>query len=714
MLLVCLVLLAAWAGAGSVRSSAAARGMTVVVTPSTVPPNVTSSLLVRVLDAQGNAVPGAVLRVGGARVSGSLVLRGASLTLSVAPTSTAAITIVASRSGFAQAEARVQVEQPRAPAAVAALRTALGIQPQGVSVFRTARLNDPLFFHWRARTSATQRGSLRFADGSVLDMDVNTEVLIKDPARTYLTTGQVFLQVVSGGQAHEIETGTAVAASEGSRYLVRIAGGTTLVRVYSGRVSLRTNRGAVSLGPQEQSSYSAGTAPSAPLSAPAQLPGWIQGLPSAAGATLPSFLYLLRQGGRDLVIFSIDTHRIQRDVPLPVAGHTVVLGNGGGDLFVTTATGVLDVPVPAGNPRTVIAGIQPTALAALPQGQLALTTADGSVLVVDARTGRALRTLSLGYAPTGIAVTPDGARAIVSGVGEVSLLDLAHGTVLTTREVPGVTGQPSISADGTLAFVPLPRQGTLLELSSAARGPLWQLRMQTTGGPFSRLPAALALADGRLLVADGAHQSLIVVDPASQRITASYALGAPPLALTWAPDGKVAVVLGGASSSVAIVDPYDGYVLDRVGLAGLVGTIAAQEAAPSGAPAPVVPSYGVAIGSSVPSVEAIQVAPVAPNATPAASNTATPTAIILPSPSATAVPYTVLPSTPEATATPSETATVILTFTPRPTDTPVPPTDTPVPPTNTPIPSTRTPQPPTNTPIPPTATPMPDPTLPPR
>ncbi len=42
-----------------------------------------------------------------------------------------------------------------------------------------------------------------------------------------------------------------------------------------------------------------------------------------------------------------------------------------------------------------------------------------------------------------------------------------------------------------------------------------------------------------------------------------------------------------------------------------------------------------------------------------------------------------------------------------PTETPIPPTNTPVPPTDTPIPPTNTPVPPTNTPVPPTDTPVP-------
>ena len=75
----------------------------------------------------------------------------------------------------------------------------------------------------------------------MLDLDYNSEVLIKSPTRIYLTSGQVFLQVVAGGQSHDVVAGMAVAASLGTRYMVSLVGGTPSVTVEFGRASLLVN-----------------------------------------------------------------------------------------------------------------------------------------------------------------------------------------------------------------------------------------------------------------------------------------------------------------------------------------------------------------------------------------------------------------------------------------------------------------------------------------
>jgi PKD repeat protein len=89
------------------------------------------------------------------------------------------------------------------------------------------------------------------------------------------------------------------------------------------------------------------------------------------------------------------------------------------------------------------------------------------------------------------------------------------------------------------------------------------------------------------------------------------------------------------------------------------------------------------------------------------TDTPVPSATPVP-PSATPIPPTDTPIPPTATPIPPTNTPIPPTNTPiPPTNTPIPPTNTPIPPTNTPIPPTNTPIPPTNTPIPPTNTPIP-------
>lgn len=627
VLIACLLLLTAWAGQGEAAPGRAPRGLTVVVNPSSVPLRLASTLTVRVIDSSGAAVPGVALRVSSARARGDLVTRGVPLALQVTPNGKDPITIFASAPGFAAAQVSVPVVQPRFPAQIAAVRSQVGVEPVGMGAYSNGRLQDSLYFQWRARTTATQRGSLRFADGSMLDMDTNTQVLVRNPARTYLETGQIFLQIVAGGQGHDVETpGGAVAASEGTQYLVRAAGGKTTLTVYSGRLSVRSSAGAVSLGIDQRSTLSAGAPPSAPVAVPPALPAWIKGLPTPPNVGLPTFLFVLRQGGRALTIYVIDRHVTTRDLVLPALARSVTLGSDGQDAYLSTTTGMLDVPLPLGQPRRFAPGVQAAAVVALPQHQLAVATAAGAVAVLDTRTGVVIRSVPLGYVPTGIAASPDGSTAVVAGIGEVSLVDLLRGQVLTTREVPGATGQPAFSADGALGYVPLQGRGSLLELSVAARGPIAQVPIEPVVGGVAglgQLPAALALADGRVFVADDARNALVAVDPIAGRILATYPLGGPPVALALAPDSRVAAVIGG--TGVVVVDPYDGYLIDRVGFDGLVASLALKPR-PLGGSMPLgAIGLDAAIGSSVPEVESIQLAPPAATPTATVTPTATPT-----------------------------------------------------------------------------------------
>src|SRR5208282_5986591 len=129
----------------------------------------------------------------------------------------------------------------------------------------------------------------------------------------------------------------------------------------------------------------------------------------------------------------------------------------------------------------------------------------------------------------------------------------------------------------------LSAQGSLLELSVAARGPIGQVRIEPAAA--GQLPAALAVADGRVFVADDVRHAVVAVDPLAGRILATYPVGGTPTALALAPDNRVAAVLAGAHGGVAIVDPYDGTVIDHVALPGLAATIAVKpQPAPSALP----------------------------------------------------------------------------------------------------------------------------------
>ena len=269
-LFLCLALVASVVlryGAHTPVQATALKGMTLLVSPNVLAASGRTPVVVRLVDANGAPVMGAQFTVAGASAIGgnARIMGRGPLRLSLIPIRTQ-ITLAASRVGYQPVAVRLGRGSQPSPARVSATQPTFSLVPAASAVALAAHLRDALFFQWRARTNGSQRGALTFADSSVLALDRNTEVLLRSPSRTYLQTGQVLLQVVAGGQAHDVETGNAVAASLGTTYLVRVANGTTTITVISGLVVVhnagtRRDRGAESTDyrSREHRAYRAGS-----------------------------------------------------------------------------------------------------------------------------------------------------------------------------------------------------------------------------------------------------------------------------------------------------------------------------------------------------------------------------------------------------------------------------------------------------------------------
>jgi hypothetical protein len=686
--LVLIILVAAWHGAtwparstvsAAVSANASRHGITLAVSPASIPPGVTSQITISVKDSFGKPLVGAVISFAGARkVVGNRTMGTRPLVLRIMPNGMQPVTITVRHVGYATIRAQMKVAVPPVPALVSALRPSLRVIARGVMLSRPASLHEALEFQWRAVAGPTDRGSLMFADGSVLDLDHNTSVLIKSASRTFLQTGQVFLQVVSGGQSHDIETGSAIAASLGTRYMVRNVQGKTTVTVLSGRVTLVNGGKSVSIGADQQSSVQGHLAPSAParINAPA-LVAWASSLPVVPDAGLAHVAYVLLDQGNTLATFSIDTQQVVRRDQLPVPGVRMVVGQENDTLSIATGQGIVVVPLHGGKIRMLDAGINAADVAALPNHRLAVADAgSNSVVVLDVNTGAPVSSITLGYTPSDIAASTDGRTAVVVGTGEVSLVDLAHGSLLTTRDVTGQVGQPAIGRDGSLAYALLSQTGQLIVLSLAARGIIGTVSLKA-GSTSASVPVANAAAsgssvvglDGRIYVLDPFTSAVDVLDPTTNTIVARYMLPAQPLSMALTQDGKLMLVTANPSG-VLIVDPTGGNVLTQASIAGVSGPqalpppMSVNPAGGPGAGTPA-PSVNTIVVSSVPTVETVQTQPqqFQATSTPAATAAITSTATI--TPTVTVTPTATITST--VTVTPTATITSTVTVTPTAT-----------------------------------------------
>jgi len=80
----------------------------------------------------------------------------------------------------------------------------LGVQPPHQKL-RKGKMKDPLFNSYLLRTRAHQRASIRFRDGSILNMNQQTDALLRSSHMTQVGRGEVDEIVTSGAHGGVVQ-----------------------------------------------------------------------------------------------------------------------------------------------------------------------------------------------------------------------------------------------------------------------------------------------------------------------------------------------------------------------------------------------------------------------------------------------------------------------------------------------------------------------------
>ena len=276
------------AASAAFHLAAAPRGaLRISVEPSRI--NVGRDAVLRISVTSGNGMPVvAQVSIIGA---GNPVLRRASraaLSLTVHATALGLATVQAIARGYPPALRQIPIVAGP-PASVAAIMRGMSILIPHAKP-RAGSVGTDLFQDYHALTARAQLASLALRDGTLVDLNSNTDVLIKDPLHTQLNRGELFLEVVHGSTSHQVQAGTAVAATKGTRLDVRYAPGsrTAVVTVIEGRV-LVTNHGKSTLvGAGQQTIIVGNRPPSAPKPVDVRtVVGWVKALPNSSPTTVP-------------------------------------------------------------------------------------------------------------------------------------------------------------------------------------------------------------------------------------------------------------------------------------------------------------------------------------------------------------------------------------------------------------------------------------------
>jgi hypothetical protein len=278
----------------AIARRAAPHALRVQVRPGQIKVGRDVALAITVNDAKGKGLTGALVAVNGAGAPRIGTTHKGSVSLMVHAMGLGKATLLATYKGYAPITLKLPIV-PGSPATVAAITGGVKIlapkqKPVG------GKVGADLFAQYDAVTAARQFASLGLRDGTLVDLNAGTDVRIQDPLHTRLNQGEVFLEVVHGAASHQIQVGSAVAATKGTRLDVRYnrASHVSTVIVVEGRVQVQNKGKAVLVGAGQQTTVAGTAPPSRPVRVDlASRLSWLHNLPnSTSSGVVPPVLNL--------------------------------------------------------------------------------------------------------------------------------------------------------------------------------------------------------------------------------------------------------------------------------------------------------------------------------------------------------------------------------------------------------------------------------------
>jgi hypothetical protein len=137
-----------------------------------------------------------------------------------------------------------------------------------------------LFSQYGLGTGAGQKASIGFVEGTVLQMNQLTELVLTSPHVTTVQRGEV-QQFVKPGSNHRVQTAVAIASAVGTIFDVRVfKHKKTIFTVVEGALVVKNGHGSTLVKTDEQAVVNAGQAPSPPQPANIQALTWTSTLSS--------------------------------------------------------------------------------------------------------------------------------------------------------------------------------------------------------------------------------------------------------------------------------------------------------------------------------------------------------------------------------------------------------------------------------------------------
>ncbi len=167
---------------------------------------------------------------------------------------------------------------PPYQATVARIENSLDVKSAGSSKWRAAHLRAHLNGGDYANTDAKSSATLLFRDGMRLDMNHNTDVIVRNPKDVHISAGELYERVPAGKGKRNVNTGNAVASVEGTKFDVKVeivtVGGRrvlkTTLTVVEHKVRFHNRYGTVLVRDNQQSVVLGDRAPTPPVTVDAR------------------------------------------------------------------------------------------------------------------------------------------------------------------------------------------------------------------------------------------------------------------------------------------------------------------------------------------------------------------------------------------------------------------------------------------------------------
>lgn len=257
-------------------------------------------------------------------------------------------------------------------------------------------------------------------------------------------------------------------------------------------------------------------------------------------------LYVVCEHSDSLIVVDTTARTVAAELPVGRRPQDVAVGPGGRRVYVTNRMSgtltVLDAETLTVVRETAV-GFEPHGVLVSGDGShlVVLSTAEDAAVIVNAEDGGIRQRLVMGRGPWSIASASGGRRAVVTNVrpalsafreppqSEVTIIDLVHGTVVSRHAVTEANMLQGVASvpDSDVVIFTLVRTKNLV--------------------PMTRLAQGWVMTNGLgVLWPDGRVDQVLLDEPTSAL--------ADPMDVAVSPDGRFALVTGGGTNEVVVVD----------------------------------------------------------------------------------------------------------------------------------------------------------------